>query len=890
MYFANIEKFNYDQYISKDKNIYAHIHGDRKETLKEHLELSLKYFGIIIKKKKLDNVFLNIEETLLKDKLSDKGKSLYRQMLINTIYMHDIGKINCNFQYIKMDNLEFENNKGNEVNNSKHSMLSALIYIDFFYKKIKEHEIKDDKNLLLIFLLLNSYVISKHHGSLDSFTDFRKKFLEHDGEGWRLYTEQLHIFNDVYQDDIILTKGLLTKIFELVNKNLDMDRTDTYSNEIDQIAISTGIFIYVRFLCSLLLASDYYATSEFKNGNEIVIFGEIDDINRFYSFYKDTEINRNIREYEQISYKKTKNFDDIKDINILRNEMFLDTEQNLIQNLDKNIFYLEAPTGSGKSNVSFNLSFKLIEKSNHLNKIFYVYPFNTLVEQNIGSLKKVFKYENVMDEIAIINSVVPIKERISNIEGRKSTTKTWQDFIVSEKRLSQIDEQEESDIINPDYEISLLDRQFLHYPIVLTTHVSIFKYFFGTSKSDIFPLYQLANSVIVLDEIQSYRNSIWKEIITFLNYYAEMLNIKIIIMSATLPNLNKLLESNIETINLINERNKYFNNKLFKARVKLDFSLLELNDDIFNNLIEHVIYTAKNNKGKKILIEFIKKKTAKDFYDSLINRKDELKYGKNKRDIELLTGDDNSIERQKIIKKIDNNENIILVATQVIEAGVDIDMDIGYKDISTLDSEEQFLGRINRSCKNSGIVYFFNLDSASEIYRNDVRKEKNLNLLSLNIREFLINKNFNEYYEYVLRELNKNAKRLNDKNFDEFINESVGKLNFEKIEKRMELIDEHFEYNLFVGRIIKLEDGKVINGKVIWEEYTKLLKNNNLSYAEKKVKLSKIISKLNYFIYKVDIINSYDERIGDLYYIADGEKYFINDKFDRNEYNKGLFI
>ncbi|MCS4473099.1 helicase-related protein [Clostridium botulinum] len=73
----------------------------------------------------------------------------------------------------------------------------------------------------------------------------------------------------------------------------------------------------------------------------------------------------------------------------------------------------------------------------------------------------------------------------------------------------------------------------------------------------------------------------------------------------------------------------------------------------------------------------------------------------------LITGDDNSIERNDIIKRVKDENNIVLVATQVIEAGVDIDMDIGYKDISMLDSDEQFLGRINRSCeKPKSTVYF----------------------------------------------------------------------------------------------------------------------------------------------------------------------------------------
>ncbi len=77
--------------------------------------------------------------------------------------------------------------------------------------------------------------------------------------------------------------------------------------------------------------------------------------------------------------------------------------------------------------------------------------------------------------------------------------------------------------------------------MILTTHVSLFSYMFGTMKENIFAFHQLANSVIVLDEIQSYKNQIWREIIEFLNGFSKILNIKIIIMSATLPDLEGLL-------------------------------------------------------------------------------------------------------------------------------------------------------------------------------------------------------------------------------------------------------------------------------------------------------------------------------------------------------------
>ena len=64
-------------------------------------------------------------------------------------------------------------------------------------------------------------------------------------------------------------------------------------------------------------------------------------------------------------------------------------------------------------------------------------------------------------------------------------------------------------------------------------------------------------------------------------------------------------------------------------------------------------------------------------------------------------------------------------------------MDIGYKNISKLDSEEQFLGRINRSCKKEGIAYFFEVDEASDIYKDDVRLSESIVLKDVNMQKIL---------------------------------------------------------------------------------------------------------------------------------------------------------
>ena len=419
---------------------------------------------------------------------------------------------------------------------------------------------------------------------------------------------------------------------------------------------------------------------------------------------------------------------------------------------------------------------------------------------------------------------------------------------------------------------------------------------FGSLKEDVFAFHQLANSVIVLDEIQSYKNIIWTEIIYFLKAFSKILNIKVIIMSATLPNLNLLTIKNDSedvlknTTNLIKDREKYFSNSLFKNRVSIDYTLMD-SQDIFNDLLTHVI--ENSNKNKKILMEFIKKESAYKFYNALCEKQLSCK-------VELITGDDNIIERNRILKTIELCENegkgIILVATQVIEAGVDIDMDIGYKDISKLDSEEQFMGRINRSCNRMGIVYFFDMDSATSIYGSDIRINNEYSLRNEEMKRILIDKNFEEYYKPVLDKIIKIYNTsCSDTNINDFFKEDVSMLNFKKIEERMKLIDDNnWSISIFLSRKIKMDNGLVLDGKDVWEKYKELLCNNRLGYAEKEVKLSEARGNLNYFVYdinrNVDLI--YQGKIGNLYYIENGDEYFENGKLNKDKFKNeiGMFL
>lgn len=841
-YFNNSNLIEISSLIIDKYTFYAHLKDEKKETLKEHTDLVNKYLKKIVNAKNIDKIFENYEENCLED-LSEEGKKVFRKLLINTFNFHDIGKINPNFQLRKMTNDIGNTNMFQDVH-SKHSILSAILYIDYFISDVEKLD-RVSKNIIIEYLFLNAYVISRHHSGLDSFEKFLDRFLEDSGDEAEACVEIFSNNNiDFYKREYKMGIKKFKGIVKFLKGEKDLES-----------AINT--YIYVKLVFSLLVASDFYATSEFMSGTKLENFGEIHGIDEFYNKYKETEVYNSIRSYENNKYEKSKDLLNERNINVLRTEMFLDAEKELIKNIDNNIFFLEAPTGSGKSNVSLNLSFKLLEDRNSLRKIYYVYPFNTLVEQNKISMEKIFgKESEITNKVAVINSITPVK--------------------MEEKIMDDKDEDGKIEY----YSKALLNRQFLNYPMILTTHVSLFNTMFNSSKESSFAFHQLANSVVVLDEIQSYKNIIWSEIITFLKGFAKILNMKVIIMSATLPDLNYLTGSSTNTCNLIKDREKYFSNPLFKNRVTISYELMDKGiDEVYNHV------KNKSLEGKKLLVEFIKKKSAYDFFNRL--KEDEEIQCK----VELISGDDNAIERERILELVTKTPNIILVATQVIEAGVDIDMDIGYKDILKLDSDEQFMGRINRSCKKDGIVYFFNYDETKGIYRDDVRANKDYSLLNEGMKKILVDKNFCEYYKPVLKGIREQYnKSFSDSNLKDFFKNSVGKLRFLEIEKRMELIsDDMWSISVFIARELETQNKTILDGREIWESYRALLSDNSLDYAEKEVKLSEIRALLNYFIYQVkksDII--YNDRLGELYYIEDGEKYFKDGKIDKEKLITGI--
>lgn len=843
--------------IVKPELFYAHCdrdNGKKPELLKEHVDRCYHYFEELWEHKNFKAIFENFQKELAPE-LSDEGIKLFYSLIVNVIIFHDYGKINPRFQSITMKNTLRKWPVINCLDGTKHSMLSAAIYLDYFYEKIQESPLsKDEKNVIHVFMLSNAYVISRHHGNLSGFEAFLGEFQQNQQLADIFSCMNQGDFAEVYYGPFC-KKGLRSVNMPMQNKR----KYDSFS---EKQSLQLGLYAYIRFLFSVLVSCDYYATSEYDNGIEMSAFGTIENT-EFATQYEQSERVKQIRRFNPESC-----VDDKKDINILRNRMFYEAEQTLLENKDANVAFAEAPTGAGKSNLAMNCSLKLLDKN--INKIFYVYPFNTLVEQNYDTLEKIYGQTDIFKSIAVINSITPIP-----LNG---TRKFWENLDKEENEKF--------------YQKALLDRQFLNYPFILTTHVNLFQIMFGCEREAAISFYQLAGSVVVLDEIQSYKNVLWTEIMMFLQCYSRLLNMKIIIMSATLPKLDMLTGNHEKVVNLIENPEKYFQDARFKKRVALSYELLYPDKKTeIEELYAHVLGQAQ--KGKKILMEFITKTSAEKFYHMLTES------GREDLQIFCMTGDDNQIDRKRILREmdtVDEDKAVILVATQVVEAGIDIDMDIGYKDISKLDSEEQFIGRINRNFKRKGVVYFFDMDNESGIYKEDYRVDTVYTLRKDEMKQLLADKNFGKYYDYILKGIRKYRNdRKNENGIEAFV-DNVKKLDFVWISQKMKLIDKNDDWKMSVyfAREITTDTGEIIDGKQVWERYRELLSDMTMNYAKKQILLSEVKSKMSYFIYQIKIDNSldYNDRIGELYLIEDAEQYFENGRLNTDKfYSQGnLFV
>jgi CRISPR-associated endonuclease/helicase Cas3 len=134
---------------------------------------------------------------------------------------------------------------------------------------------------------------------------------------------------------------------------------------------------------------------------------------------------------------------------------------------------------------------------------------------------------------------------------------------------------------------------------------------------------------------------------------------------------------------------------------------------------------------------------------------------------------------EKVKEELKKGENIILVSTQVVEAGVDLDFDVVIRDMAPLDSIIQVAGRCNRNGLNrKGEVFIYRfIDENGREFNSFIYSNVLINITKslLNGIEYIDEKNYYEliykYYTLVMDKINKDRS-------DDLI-ESIKRLNFD---------------------------------------------------------------------------------------------------------------
>lgn len=625
--------------------------------------------------------------------------------------------------------------------------------------------------------LIGFICVKRHHGNIDIennsfFATENEEVLKEISKDIKSNIEELKLIYKCDLEKFFSKMGDGTLIKEV--KLAFIKRTSTMKRK--TIKEQQQEFMWLQYLWSLLLTGDKTQLITGKTFKNIQGLSEIFTLN-----YKN-----NIRKslIERIpGIEKSPLFN-------IREEIY-DSTISSINSLDiekDRKLSINVPTGTGKTiavyGAAFRLSERLIEEKGIVPNIIYNIPFMSVIDQNY----------DVLEEILTANEV-----DIST------------DLILKYHSMSPIEYKDYEEKEYKNYDARFLVENW-QSTVITTTFVQLFNSIFKSGvNSIVHRFHKLAGSIVILDEVQAVPTKYYPIIEDLFNILCDNFNCYIITVTATKP---LFLEGKELVIN---------NHIIFKEMNRIIF---ENNTHIplyLNEFKEVVLDDIKHNNDKSILIILNTVKSTLDVFDYL---KAEL--GESRKIIYLSTEIIPKV-RLEIIKEIkDSKDKYILISTQLIEAGVDLDFDIVYRDIAPMDCINQSAGRANRNgAKGTGIVKLYKLMNNNNkifaffVYSNSLL-EATLTILKDKrvIEENELWEINNEYFAKV-KEVTDNHSLEEYKTYCEYIKnlrlQDIRK--FELIEENKNKIDVIIRYNDEVEKYINIiENSKdyceqdVING------------------------------------------------------------------------------
>lgn len=366
--------------------------------------------------------------------------------------------------------------------------------------------------------------------------------------------------------------------------------------------------------------------------------------------------------------------------------------KNFKNNTEKDKFLIKAPTGIGKTFLALSLALEISKIKGNKRRIITAIPFTSIIDQTH------YVYENVI--------------------GKDSVLKYHHLTKYTQKSINYSEEDEKEQFSQKIFLADIWQENF-----IVTTFNQLFYIFFSNHNRDNLKLETLRDSVIIIDEIQNIPRVLLKPISIAFNEFAKRYNIHFIIMSATMPHIQAELENFTELSVPEFYSQKQDRYKLIYRSNLSDFE--NLKDEILKNKNRNVLCVVNTIFKAKKLYEMIKKEIE------------------NKANIYLLTTHQIPLHRIELINEIrlklrNDKDKIILISTQLIEAGVDLSFDVGFREFAPFGAIIQTAGRVNREGVNkiSDVIVFDCLDNNSLPYHNtDLQENKMKEILFSDIKE-----------------------------------------------------------------------------------------------------------------------------------------------------------
>ena len=465
--------------------------------------------------------------------------------------------------------------------------------------------------------------------------------------------------------NILEDENLITPLIEII-KEIHQHAKDKNTIFYFQVGL------LVRFLFSCLIDADRLDTAlfEFPKQTEQRQFGQ-------YLGWE-TLIARLDR--------KLNSFSTEKEIDQIRADVSIHCSKN--SERPKGLFTLTVPTGGGKTLSS--LRFALHHAKKHrMERIFYVIPYTSIIDQNAGEVREILEDSNTDEKGSVV------LEYHSNIIFENNKTQ-WREKLLAE---------------NWDA------------PVIFTTSVQFLECLFGGGTRNARRMHQLANSVIIFDEIQTLPIRTVHMFNNAINFLTEICGASVLLCTATQPLLGNVdAKKGCLSISPSNELMENMG-KLFSDLKRVEIlDKTKFSGEWSDEEIAGLANDAIGSSGSCLIIVNTKPK-ARAIYEQckkqiFINN------------LYHLSTNMCAAHRWKILEEIKiklGNQPVLCVSTQLIEAGVDIDFGSVIRSITGMDSIAQAAGRCNRHKKNSlGRVYIINPESEKIEMLPDIAKGKDV--------------------------------------------------------------------------------------------------------------------------------------------------------------------